>query len=238
MKHISHSLIWDLIKEGGYCGHYLNLKYNENHRTTPTESMMKGLLFELELLGQTRDGTDIELPKKKNGDPYKWELDVLEDVEYAKMILEKNNIKIHPGSVQEYKEKDNRSGHIDCLGTIVNRDYIIDVKWTGMAFGTWEREWKFGDIKNRFKLQAKQYQSLYDEMMPFVFLIFGHGWCRFIKIEYNEMEIEHHKEVAAQGLKVFNNMEFRPTNDSKLCFACQLRGECEHVNHQIEMEEI
>lgn len=239
MKTISQSLLNELLNPDGYCGYYLDLVFNQNLRDEPTDAMVNGLFFEQEVIGSTRDGLPVEIPKNtrvgKDGTYISQrEKDLLIDIAYAKKIFNENNIKVD--QIQIAKTTEDRHGHIDFIGTIDKRKSLFDLKWTGMSYTTWEREYKYGNTKSRFLIQARHYQSLFDEKLPFIFLIFGSGWCRFFKLEYDELEINHHKEVATFGLETFNTMEYRPTNDSKLCFNCRLRNRCEKVNNIISLE--
>lgn len=237
MKTISQSLINDLTNPNGYCGYYLDLVYNKNVKTEPTDAMINGLFFEQELIGKTRSGEKIEIPKSKTtGKPLKRETDLLQDIKYAEMILQKNSITFDPATVQQRIEKDDRHGHIDCMGTAGNEEAIFDIKWTGMAFNQWEREFKWGDFKRRAITQSRHYQTLIDKKLPFIFLVFGSGWCRFFKVDYDEATLEHHKELATYSLELFRNMDYRPTKDAKLCFECRLRHVCDKINNKIELE--
>ena len=127
MNTISQSLIRDMLKAEGYCGHYLNEVYNNGYRCEPTPSMIDGLVFEQHILGATaRPDEHYEIPKLKNGSASKREEDLMAVVAWAKGILIANEINFE--SVQEYIATDGRSGHIDAVGTYHGQPYVFDLK--------------------------------------------------------------------------------------------------------------
>ena len=237
MKTISQSLIRDMLKPEGYCGHYLNKVYNEGFRTQPSDAMVNGLFFEQAILGRTRDGELIELPKSKtNGAKLKRETDLEQDIEFAKKVLELNKIQFD--NCQFLRETSFMHGHLDAAGTFNNVKYLFDLKYTGMSFDQWERELKWSDISAHFKLQAMHYQAIYGDALPFMFLLFGSNWCRFFEIKYNPEAVAHHTDVALEALETFNTMDYRATTDSRLCFDCPMKYVCEVRNWTIEIESI
>lgn len=234
--HISQSLIRDMLNPRGYCGHYLNRVYNEGWKTEPTDSMTDGLYFEYNILGATAFGEVPTIPKSKtNGATLKRELDLLRVIEQAKAILKANVIEFD--RVQEHMTFEDRSGHIDALGTYHDKPYIFDLKYTGMTYGSYEREMKYSDLSANYLLQARQYQSLL-EPLPFMFLVFGDGWCRFFEVPYDADAVEHHKQVATEALETFNAMEYRPTGDSRLCFECRMKDACTVRNWEVTVENL
>lgn len=238
---ISQSLIRDMLSEDGYCGHYLNEVYNNGFSAPPTDAMVNGLFFEQEILGATaRPGEVIELPKSKakgrEGQKLQRELDLEKHVEFAKMILKENKIVFE--NVQVNIERQHLSGHIDAVGTYNGIPYLFDLKYTGMSYDQWDRELKWGNISGHFTLQARQYQALIDKPLPFMFLVFGSDWCRFFQINYSEADILHHVDIAAEALETFNSMDYRSTEDSRLCFQCWMRDVCKVRNHEIQIEEL
>lgn len=236
MKTISQSLIRDMLKPEGYCGHYLNEVYNNGFRTEPTASMIDGLVFEQAILGATAYGEHWEIQKLKNGDKSKREQDLDLVINFAREILAANEIVIERAQV--HLTTANRTGHIDALGTYHGQPYIFDLKYSGMAYATYEREVKFSNLTANYRLQALQYQSLINSQLPFMFLVFGEGWCRFFEVPYDEQAVEHHKEVASEALETFNVMDYRPTGDSRLCFACPMAAACKVRNTQIQVEQL
>ncbi len=234
MKTISQSLIRDMLKPEGYCGHYLNEVYNNGFRTEPTAAMIDGLVFEQAILGATARGEHWEIPKLKNGDKSKREQDLDMVIAFAREVLKMNEIVIE--TAQPHIEAGNRSGHIDALGTYHGQAYIFDLKYTGMAYKTYDREIKFSDVTANYRLQALQYQSLIESQLPFMFLVFGDGWCRFFEFLYEQSAVEHHKEVASEALETFNEMDYRPTSDSRLCFTCPMASVCKVRNTIIQIE--
>ena len=119
MKTIPQSLIRDMLKPEGYCGHYLNEVYNNGFKTEPTDDMVNGLFFEYSILGATARGEIPEIPKSKakgkEGQILKREIDLLKIIEYAKGVLKANEIVIEQAQV--HMTVDDRSGHIDAVGT-------------------------------------------------------------------------------------------------------------------------
>ena len=219
----TQSLIKDIIPED-FCTHYIHLKYVVGSRTEPSEAMENGLFFESELLGSARGGK-FELPKKSNGEPYKRELDILENVEYAKEIFKELDIKID--SVQPHIKHEDRSGHLDALGTIKNVPAIFDVKWTGMAKDKFIRELRY-NLLTDYEIQARHYQSL-DIESDFYFLIFGKSnWCEVIRFSYNEEDVNTHilelSNVAGAKFENLQDYEFN-TNFDK-CQKCRLNQIC------------
>lgn len=219
---ISQSLIKDIVPEG-FCPHYIHLKYKVGVKTEPSEAMENGLFFESELLGSARGGK-YELPKMKSGKPYKRELDIIENVNYAKHVFEQLKIKVD--EVQPYKEKENRSGHFDFVGNMGNARIIGDVKWTGMAKDKFERELKYNLLES-YKTQARHYQSILPGL-DFYFFIFGKsGWSKIIRFAWNESEVNEHLEIVELAEVKYNTLqdyEVEPTYNK--CNACRLKDNC------------
>jgi len=94
MKTISQSLINEMLRQQGYCGHYLNEVYNNGFSPDPSDAMMDGLYFEQGVIGSTRDHTPMELPKLKSGEKSKRERDLDDLIKWTSLVLAKNEIKI------------------------------------------------------------------------------------------------------------------------------------------------
>ena len=234
MKTISQSLLRDMLSQDGYCAHYLNLVYNSNYKTELSNAMLMGLVFEQAILGSTRDGEHVELPRLKSGEKSADEKRLDGTIEFAKSVLAANEIIFT--ATQLHIENGLLHGHPDAVGTYHGMNYTFDLKWTGMSFDQWERELKYSSIRDHFAIQARHYQSLMDDPMPFMFLVFGDNWARFFEVPFDGRAIEHHKEVAAEALDVFNSMEYTPTSDSRLCFECRLAWVCDKRNQTIQIE--
>lgn len=235
MRTISQSLIRDMLNPAGYCGHYLNQVYNEGWKPAPTDAMIDGLFFEFNVLGATAYGEVPEIPKSKtNGAKLKRELDLERVITQAKEVLDANRIEFT--EVQFRAESEDRHGHIDAAGTFRGLPYLFDLKYTGMTWGGYDRELKYSDLSGNYTLQARHYQSL--RPLPFMFLVFGDGWARFFEVPYSQPEVEYHKAVATEALATFNAMDPRPTQDSRLCFACRMREVCTVRNKTIQVEQL
>ena len=234
METISYSLLKDLTRAEGYCGYYLDLIYNQDHRIEITDAMVDGLVFEQYILGKTARGEVYEIPRLKSGAVSKRETDLMEAVKFALDYLKANEIEFN--IVQDAQVHDDRSGHVDEIGTYRGRGYMFDVKYTGMSFRTWDKELKWSDVIDRFTLQARHYQSLYKTKYPFMFLVFGPDWCRFFEVPYDAEMIASHCAMATDALETFNAMDPRPTSDARLCFTCGLRSQCDRVNKKIVLE--
>ena len=222
---VSQSLIKDILPVD-FCSHFIHLRYVEGSKTAPSTAMENGLFFESELLGSARGGK-FELPRKKNGEPYKRETDLLENVEYAKAIFEELNVKID--EVQPYKEKDGRSGHLDAKGSVKGNKAIIDVKWTGESrvrwWSTFHKMWK-----EHFNIQSRHYQSLMDDELDFYFFIFGaSNWCEVIHIKYDKEAVIHHIENVSDIAKYkFENLQdYEFTATFNKCNECKLNKICQ-----------
>lgn len=235
MRTISQSLIRDMLNPAGYCGHYLNQVYNEGWKPAPTDAMIDGLFFEFNVLGATAYGEVPEIPKSKtNGAKLKRELDLERVIAQAREIIKANRIEVI--SVQLHVEQDDRHGHIDAAGTFRGVPYLFDLKYTGMTWGGYDRELKYSDLSGNYTVQARHYQSL--RPLPFMFLVFGDGWARFFEVPYDQDAVEHHKAVATEALATFNTIDPRPTQDSRLCFACRMREDCTVKNRIIQVEQL
>ena len=231
----SQSLIKDILPED-FCPHYIHLKYKVGLRTEPTEAMENGLFFESELLGSARGGK-FELPKNKQGKPYKRELDILENVEYAKAKMDKLKIEIE--HVQPHLANEDRAGHFDALGTINVVPAIFDVKWTGMSQQQYAREMKYGTLIEEYRTQARHYQSI-DPNKDFYFLIFGKSnWCKVIRFAWNSEAVAHHVETKSDIAQVkFENLEDYETNpEYSKCEGCRLREQCKLRQHTPNIED-
>jgi hypothetical protein len=224
-----------MLREEGYCGYYLNAVYNEGFKTEPTDAMVNGLFFEQAILGSTRDKELIELPKSKtNGAKLKREIDLEDDIIFAEKVLKQNNIEF--SEAQKHCITSFMHGHIDAVGTYSGKKYLFDLKYTGMSFDQWERELKWGETSSHFKLQARHYQAIYPDALPFMFLVFGSNWCRFFELPYDAEDVAHHTDVADEAMETFNRMDFRATTDSRLCFTCPMKYTCEVRNFAITIE--
>lgn len=232
-KTITQSLIKDMI--GEYCNYYLKLKYIDNIETEPTKAMMDGLAFETKLIGSSRGGA-FEYPKLKNGGISKAEKEIDEVVILAKKVLKNLNIKIV--DVQVTKTKDDRSGTIDAIIEVNKKRAIADVKYTGLSFAQYEKELTWSPLASNYKLQARQYQSLFDEYYQFIFLVFSaKGWARVFVVDNNKDEIDEHKNLATLKLKEFNNLDLeQPTTDSNICNICKLNNVCKKRNYTPKIE--
>jgi hypothetical protein len=226
-----------MLKPEGFCGYYLNKVYNEGYHTQPTDAMINGLFFEQAILGSTRDGELIEIPKSKtNGAKLKRETDLEKDIDFAKKVLEINHIVFEKCQIPMYTPF--MHGHIDAVGTFEGKKYLFDLKYTGMSFDQWERELKWSDLSAHFKLQARHYQAIFTDARPFMFLVFGSDWCRFFELSYEPEEIAHHTDIAVEALNTFNELDYRPTSDSRLCFDCPMKYVCEVRNWSINIENL
>ncbi len=232
MKYISQSLLKDL--QGEYCEYYIKLKYIDDVQTEPTAAMKGGLAFESKLLGSARGGV-YEYPKLKNGGVSKAEKDIDEVVLFAKKVFKEMNIEID--AVQVEKQLNNRIGHIDAESTVNKRKFILDVKFTGLSYAQFQKELQWSNLAAGYQTQAKQYQSLYDEPMAFVFAVFSSKmWTRFFEVPYDGESIIEHKNLCTYKLSEFNNLSFKPSGDANKCAVCPLNNICEKVCYRPKLE--
>ena len=168
----------------------------------------------------------LYLPKDVTSFPYQRELDILENVDYAKGKMKALEIVIE--HVQPHLSNEDRSGHFDALGTIKGTPAIFDVKWTGMSQQQFEREMKYGTLIDDYRTQSRHYQSI-DPNKDFYFLVFGKSnWCKVMRFTWNSDAVMHHVETKSDVATVkFENLkdyEIKP--DYKQCEGCRLREQC------------
>ncbi|MCP4229216.1 MAG: hypothetical protein GY771_03590, partial [bacterium] len=132
------------------------------------------------------------LPKDVTELPYQKELDILNNVAYAKNIFDKIGVKIL--KVQPFVELEDRAGHLDAIAELYGKRVILDVKWTGMSNEQYKRELRYGTMDS-YLIQARHYQSIVST--DFYFLVFGKSnWCEIIYIPYDEQAVAEHVIVA------------------------------------------
>lgn len=234
MTKISQSLIKDMT--GEYCEYYLKLKYIDGIQTEPTTAMMAGLAFESKLLGSARGGV-FEYPKLKNGGISAAEKDIDEVVQFARDIFDENKIEVL--DVQVFQENDNALGTIDAIIKLNGKLMIMDVKFTGLTYDQFERELTYSQLLTNYALQSRQYQSLHQVKLPFLFAVFSkHGWCRMFGFHYNEEEIIDHKHLIKAKELEFNSLTFKPATDANMCFKCNLKDICTKRSNRINIEVI
>lgn len=227
---ISQSLIKDVAQND--CATFINRKYKQNERTAPTTAMEAGLYFETLLIGSARGGA-YEPKLAKSGKPYKWQEEVIDAVKNAKNTLEALNIEIE--QVQPYLEKGKASGSLDAIGTINGEKAVFDVKFTGLALTSWEKDFKFGGREN-FEIQATHYQHL-TEGLPFYFLIFSSkGWCKVLKQDYSEEVETTAKERIWYTFDRLSELNTNPTANQ--CNKCPFSGNCEKQNYKPLIESL
>lgn len=231
---ISQSLIKDM--RGDYCPYYLKLKYVDGIETEPTAAMQAGLAFETKLIGASRGGA-FEYPKLKNGCLSKAEKDIDLVVDYAKEIFKANNIVIN--DVQVMKETENSTGAIDAEIEMNGKPMLLDVKYTGHSFAQYEKELQWSSILQDFRLQARQYQSLYKTKLPFLFAVFSkHGWCRMFGITYSDDAITDQTMLINAKKVEFESLYFEPVKDANICNRCRLREICTKKSYKIKLENL
>lgn len=203
---ISQSLIKELFKENN-CPNAIKYSYIERKEMRPTESMLKGQLFEYLLVGTLpRNGEVPVLEKGVKGQKLKAELDLEECVGYAKEVCRGIGLDIEGGEKQvRLTDKCGEcSGYLDLLTNDVqnpSRKAIYDIKYTETAYDDRWRGWANFDFMEDAQLQARHYIYLayetYGEWIPYYFLIFGKaGWVRLIKCVVTESSIFNTHMVA------------------------------------------
>lgn len=225
---ISQSLIKDCLR--GICKHYYKLKYVEEVEHEIPTNWEAGRYFESELIGAARGGK-FTPSAKKNGEKYAWVVAVDETIAFAKEMCKHNNIVFN--NVQKCAETATLIGHLDAE----NNDAIIDVKYTAMTFGMWNKEFIY-QTKHDFEIQANHYQriifDLTGEKKPVKFLIFSsHKWFRCIEIPYlDEKQEEHTEKIQATYLEL-ENMQ----SPSMLkCASCRYSDICKNKTLDIQVE--
>ena len=237
-KYISQSLIKD-IQNAERCNLRTKKNYIDGIRTTPSALMLKGLFFEDRLIGSTRGGDKIELPKGKNGNTLKSEVDLLELVaESEKVML---NMEVEPIEVQPSWQWEDLTGHPDLIANFNGSKCIIDIKYTETKEDDRWHGW--GDPESMDHLQAMFYtylhKQLFEKYIPFYYFVFGKsGWVKVIqiKIEEGSMDIfEQQLNIARRDIR-----EFKPTPIGKynVCRKCDLFDTCESATKVPEIEEV
>lgn len=217
--------------------------------TEPSLLMLKGRYFEHHLIGGTVDGEVPELPKLKNGNKSADEKNLDELIEFAKKILQENNIDLSDIQLQVRLEYESMSGVIDFIGkdfTNPSRLALYDLKYTETRV---DDRWNgFADIDNRpdLKFQAIHYIRLAKEVlgiwMPYYFLIFGKSmWAKIIKVVATEQGVERHNMAVISMKERLNKMieeGFKPKPSLNRCQSCEFNHICEDRSFKTEIETI
>lgn len=238
LKSISQSLIKD-IQNPDRCNLRTKKNYVDGIRTTPSDVMIKGLFFEDRLIGSTRGGEKIEMPKGKNGNTLKSEKDLLALVEDAKQVM--MDLGVESIEVQPHWEWEDLNGHPDLIANFNGSKCIIDIKYTETKEDDRFRGW--GDPESMDHLQALFYSYLHykreGSYIPFYYFVFGKsGWVKIIqiKIEEGTMDLfQQQLNIARKDVK-----QFKPTPIGKFnaCRKCDLFDTCESATRTPEVEEI
>ena len=223
MKKLSNSLIRSVLTTR--CEYFIKLSL-DGVRSDPTPSMLNGLVFEHELLGQTvRKEEEPHFPLLKNGNISKVETDIRNRAQEVKAMFPE--IGIEPIKVQYYLENEHYKGHPDLLAKVNGVESVIDVKFTKLKLT--DRYLGWAEMEE--KLSGVEFQHiiypLLDNMKPFYYLIVSPSWIRFVKVENSQESLDYFLSVADDVRKRIERMTFEPLDDYNNCNSCFLKEKCD-----------
>lgn len=237
MGKISQSLIKQYLKDGT-CEILLKKSYTSGksyyYREEVSDIMVDGLFFEQELIGLTRDGEQITLPKSRakgrEGSNLKRENDLLWVIEQSKQIIKDLNIDFI--DVQPEWKHGDLIAHPDLLAYFQNSKSIFDIKYTATREDDKFNGW--GDVDEMDHTQAIHYvymhYLIFGEWIPFYYLVFGKsGWVRLIKVIVHKYKIEAHRQGIDMVRSFMKKLKPKPINEYNKCRMCPIKNKCEHA---------
>ena len=224
---ISQSSIRDFYNDD-FCKIKWSETYLNNYRSTPSNAMIDGLIFEQLVIGESRGGEAYSLPKLKSGKPSKRELDLIELSEFAKQTMKDLEIKIL--EVQPEWIVDDLIGHPDCLVTYKGETAILDLKYTGVKENEsckWN-PYAWDDLQYKDFRQALHYVEMYylmhGEYLPFFYLVFGKsGWVKFICVDISQNGMEEYRMLLDTFRSDFKTFEPKPIKRYEICRKCNVK---------------
>ena len=222
---ISQGLLRDFY-DPDYCRTKWHNIYRLGNRTSPTDAMINGLVFEQKVIGMSRGGEVYEIPKLKNGKESKRETDINILSEFAKKVIRDMNIKFL--EVQPEWETDELIGHPDALVEWKGNKCIMDLKFTGTREDescrfnpyAWGKDLEYKDFSQAIHY-VEMYYRMTGEYLPFFYLVFGKsGWVKFLNIDISSLSIIEHNDKIKRFKK--DIQQFRPTKCSNYrCKYCK-----------------
>lgn len=243
---LSQSMIKGWYKEqtDSGCLHRFKLKYLDGVKAPDDGDwtcLKKGLFFEQEVIGGTRDKETINIPKLVKGGPTTVEKDLLVLSEYAKDIITRLNIEIL--ELQPTLETADRIGHPDAIMKFSKYDRcVLDLKYTDTKVDDRFNGW--GDPQTMNHVQALDYVDLHYQVHgtypAFFYLIFGKsGWVKLIQVLISPESITRHRSEVAWLLNELKTKKSYPaTNSFNTCATCELMAVCDKRNKLPEVESI
>lgn len=198
----------------------------------PSDAMLHGLFFEERLIGGTRDGEHIELPKLKSGKPSKVETDLLSLVEKSSEVMKRLKIEIIE-SQPEWVHND-LIAHPDLLAEMDGQLCIVDIKLTGSK-ETENCRWNpfaWGEnLEHKDYTQAVHYVYMYHlitgDYLPFYYLVFGKsGWVKLIQVAIKGSTLIEHESRLNTLRTNLSNFKPQPIKSYTICSKCPLSGTC------------
>jgi len=209
--------------------------YMNGFRTEPSAAMLDGLVFEQNVIGESRGGEIYEIPKGKTGKPLKRETDLLALAERSKEMMFDLGIELI--EVQPEWETKELIGHPDALIKYKGDLAIMDLKYTAMkeeencrwnpfAWGNIVDE-STGVLYKDFS-QAIHYIEMYfqehGKYLPFYYLIFGKsGWCKFIKVDPTLETIESYRKRLKRFKIDLKKFYPESIKDYSICRKCSVK---------------
>ena len=213
---ISQSLYKDLLK-GGTCQYKIGREPRE-----PTLPMQKGLLFEFELIGSTRDGEETPAILTSTGKESVHHSRTIEMANAAKPYLDElgfDLLEVQPSwrcDVDGMKWK----GHPD----LISSKGIADIKYTEEAASrsTWLRDW----LDDSAKIQAVHYTIMSKEIvgryLPFYFVVFfAWGGIEVIQAQITQEVIDAYKSKVFELVSAYDP-DKTSTNFNE-CAVCKVK---------------
>jgi len=233
---ISQSMLRDF-----YNPEYCKIKWEEvylnNFRKKPSDAMLDGLVFEQNVIGESRGGEVYEIPKGKTGKPLKRETDLLLLAKKSKQMLK--DLEIELIEVQPEWETEDLIGHPDALIKYKGELAIMDLKYTSMKedenckwnpYG-WSNlvDENTGEIYKDFT-QAIHYIEMYFQMkgvyLPFFYVIFGKsGWSKFVLVEATFEKLEEHRNKIKRFKNDLKNFKPFGVDNYSICRKCPVMCE-------------
>jgi hypothetical protein len=243
---ISQSLM-NAVLSADACAKSVFLKHVAHTDNGPSDLMLKGQYFEFKLIGATRSGEVVVLPKLKAGGPSADEkaIDILVDI--GKTVMKKMGIDLEKSEAQIEIIIDGEEGHIDLVAndiTTPGRRAIYDVKYTETKFDDRWNGWADLSSLPDSMRQARHYVRLWHkkhgEYLPYYFFIFGKsGWCRVYKCTVSRETMDlHQREIdVVKGVLEQWKREGWPASPAyEKCKSCRASNFCDQMQTLPDIE--
>lgn len=220
----------------------------------PEGVLNKGLYFEYHLLGATRDGKPPKpFPLTNRGGKYKWHEDLDNQIEEARMVMKKLQIK--PVRIQGEITAGTDQAHYDLIALFEDPQHLstlnlnqtslclFDIKWTETRKDDKWKGWAEPEYNQDAMIQAKHYIHVFFKatgvLIPFYFLVFGKtGWVRLIRVGVTDGALAAHHNLILRYQQKLQEFQPYPIRDWETCLSCGFLSSCEYSVDRPIVQEI